>query len=152
MAAMGRRSQTSTPGPSHVFACVGGFSRGGGSPRLWTIAAGLLLVLLSGCTSWREYVQNGFKVGPNYCKPGAEVAKQWIDAGNPDVSSGPAHDAAWWKNLHDPILDTLVFTAYRQNLTLRAAAMRILQARGAVRHCRRQSVPANAAGYRRVYP
>ena len=38
-------------------------------------------------------------------------------------------DAAWWKNLHDPILDTLVFTAYRQNLTLRAAAMRILQAR-----------------------
>jgi NodT family efflux transporter outer membrane factor (OMF) lipoprotein len=74
-------------------------------------------------------VQNGFKVGPNYRKPDAQVANHWIDADNPDVSSRPAHDSAWWKNLHDPIVDTLIFTAYRQNLTLRVAGLRILEAR-----------------------
>jgi hypothetical protein len=25
--------------------------------------------LAGGCTSWQEYVHNGFKVGPNYRKP-----------------------------------------------------------------------------------
>ena len=41
-------------------------------------AAGLLItgVLLSGCTHTREYIQNGFKVGPNYEMPPAAVAQQ----------------------------------------------------------------------------
>ena len=54
------------------------------------------LLTLTGCTSWREYVANGFKVGPNYCRPAAPVADHWIDDKNPGVSSEPANDAAWW--------------------------------------------------------
>jgi NodT family efflux transporter outer membrane factor (OMF) lipoprotein len=90
---------------------------------------GVVLLILTGCTSWRDYVRNGFKVGPNYCPPAAAVADSWIDAANPNVSSCPPQDAAWWQTFDDPVLDSLVQTAYRQNLTLRIAALRIIEAR-----------------------
>jgi NodT family efflux transporter outer membrane factor (OMF) lipoprotein len=89
----------------------------------------LLVVFFGGCTSWREYVQNGFKVGPNYCKPAAPVADDWIEAKSPEVSTSPAEDAAWWQNLHDPALDSLMHLAYQQNLNVRTAGARILEAR-----------------------
>src|SRR3954468_20190950 len=38
-----------------------------------------LLVLLSGCTSFKTYCKNGFKVGPNYGRPQVDVANDWID-------------------------------------------------------------------------
>jgi outer membrane protein TolC len=98
--------------------------------RLWKSAALLgLLVLLFGCTSPSEYLRNGFKVGPNYCRPAAPVAQHWIDTGNPNVLGEPPRDAAWWRTFRDPVLDSLVQTAYRQNLSLRAAGLRILEAR-----------------------
>ena len=34
----------------------------------------LSITALSGCTSLTDYVHNGFKVGPNYAKPPAQVA------------------------------------------------------------------------------
>lgn len=95
-------------------------------------SAGVLLLLLAlsaGCTSPAEYIRNGFKVGPNYCPPPAPVAQSWIDATNPNVSSEPPRDAAWWQTFHDPVLDSLIAAAYRQNLTLRSAGLRILEAR-----------------------
>ena len=100
----------------------------------WLRAAGFFLIAIlaaasSGCTSWREYVANGFKVGPNYCRPAAPVADHWIDDKNPNVGSEPANDAAWWHTFNDPVLDTLIQTAYQQNLTLRVAGLRILEAR-----------------------
>ena len=68
-------------------------------------------------------------MGPNFCPPAAAVADSWIDAENPNVSTEPAQDAAWWRTFNDPVLDSLVCTAYRQNLTLRIAGLRILEAR-----------------------
>jgi NodT family efflux transporter outer membrane factor (OMF) lipoprotein len=98
--------------------------------RLLCFAAGsLLLVAISGCTSWRDYVHNGFKVGPNYCPPGAPVADHWIDDQNPDVVSEPPNNASWWQTFNDPVLDSLVQAAYHQNLTLRIAGLRIVEAR-----------------------
>lgn len=90
---------------------------------------GFVLVLSSGCTSWRDYFHNGFKVGPNYCKPAVPVASEWIDASDPNVNSGPADIMAWWRTFNDPTLDSLIYTAYRQNLSLRVAGARILEAR-----------------------
>ena len=52
--------------------------------RFVTMAA--LAVCLSGCTSLSDYVHNGFKVGPNYCKPNAPVAEHWIDAADIHVA------------------------------------------------------------------
>jgi NodT family efflux transporter outer membrane factor (OMF) lipoprotein len=83
-----------------------------------------------GCkTNCREYVRNGFKVGPNYCKPEAEVADRWIDYEDPRVISQPQSNWAWWRVFNDPVLDQLVQTAARQNLTLRQAGFRIMEAR-----------------------
>jgi NodT family efflux transporter outer membrane factor (OMF) lipoprotein len=86
-------------------------------------------VLTCGCTSLREYVQNGFKVGPNYQKPPAPVAKDWIDANDKRVRSQSDDLSKWWSVFKDTVLDSLICDAYRQNISLRAAGMRVLEAR-----------------------
>jgi len=91
--------------------------------------ASVLAVCLSGCTSFHDYVHNGFKVGPNYCKPNAPVAEHWIDAASIHVASDPQTICHWWTVFRDPKLDELIACAYRQNLTLREAGYRVLQAR-----------------------
>lgn len=88
-----------------------------------------LLTLASGCTNCREYVANGFKVGPNYCRPAAAVADQWIDANDPAIDGGQIQNAAWWQTFNDPVLDSLISSACQQNLSLRVAGLRILEAR-----------------------
>ncbi|HEY4310963.1 MAG TPA: efflux transporter outer membrane subunit [Pirellulales bacterium] len=89
-----------------------------------------LVVLSSGCTSFREYVSNGFKVGPNYRRPPAPVANDWIDAEDMRLRKEESPELAhWWTVFQDPVLDELVADAYRQNLTLREAGFRILQNR-----------------------
>jgi len=93
------------------------------------LLAALLLTLLTGCTGWREYWKNGLKVGPNYCRPAAPVADEWIDAGDPALNNGLIHDGAWWQTFQDPVLNSLVDSAYQQNLSLRVAGLRILEAR-----------------------
>ena len=88
-----------------------------------------MALLLAGCTSTREWVSNGFKVGPNYCKPSAKIAPDWIDAHDRRVLHDPVDHAAWWATLGDPVLNQLVAAAYSQNLTLREAGARIMEAR-----------------------
>ncbi|MCE9567357.1 MAG: efflux transporter outer membrane subunit [Planctomycetes bacterium] len=85
--------------------------------------------LLAGCTPLKEYVHNGFKVGPNYQRPAAPVAPDWIDAADIRVSKDPEELSRWWTVFNDPVLNALVCDAYRQNLTLREAGFRVLQAR-----------------------
>lgn len=102
-----------------------------------TLLAGVAIlasvsILTCGCTSVSEYIHNGFKVGPNYCPPPAPVAKDWIDAADVRVRK-PADDLSrWWTIFSDPTLDSLICYAYRQNLSLRAAGFRILEARAQV--------------------
>ncbi|HTU89944.1 MAG TPA: TolC family protein [Gemmataceae bacterium] len=98
-----------------------------GCGRRWTAALALVLSLC-GCTGPLEYVRNGFKVGPNYRLPAADTAADWIDAADPRVRAEPADFANWWSVFQDPVLDDLIQTAYRQNLDVRTAATRILEA------------------------
>jgi NodT family efflux transporter outer membrane factor (OMF) lipoprotein len=77
----------------------------------------------------RQYVHNGFKVGPNYSKPPAPVAASWIQADDPRVHDPPPVDGDWWRAFRDPVLDSLVIRAYRQNPDLRSVGTRVLQAR-----------------------
>ncbi len=88
-----------------------------------------LIFLGSGCTSLGDFVRNGFKVGPNYQRPPAPLAEEWIDAKNPQVKSVPADISFWWSAFKDPVLDDLVRNAYEQNVTLRVAGARVLEAR-----------------------
>lgn len=78
------------------------------------------------CTDWWR---NGLKVGPNYCRPAAPVADHWIDYANPRVKSEEDNLSQWWTVFNDSTLNTLIETAYSQNLTLRVAGARILEAR-----------------------
>ncbi len=91
---------------------------------LWAV-----LVATTGCTSWSEYVHNGFKVGPNYQRPPAPVAENWINANDVRLRKESDDLSHWWTVFNDPILNGLVADSYRQNITLRQAAFRVLQAR-----------------------
>jgi outer membrane protein TolC len=85
------------------------------------------LFLISGC-SLQQWVENGFKVGPNYSRPPGPVASEWIDYKDPRVKSTEPNLAEWWRVFNDPALDSLEESAYQQNLTLREAGERILAA------------------------
>src|SRR4051812_48300077 len=81
-----------------------------------------LALLAGGCTSLRQWVHNGFRVGPNYQPPPAKVTSQWIDSADPHVSSAAVDGSAWWHVLRDPALSSLIDTAFAQNLDLKTAA------------------------------
>ena len=94
------------------------------------LRTGLIVAVIAlGCTGPREYVHNGFKVGPNYCQPAASVADTWIDANDHRVRQETVDISRWWRVFNDPVLEGLVHEAYNQNLTLKEAGFRILEAR-----------------------
>ncbi len=97
--------------------------------KTFALLAAALCGGLCGCTSFGDYVRNGFKVGPNYVTPASPVAAEWIDAKDPHLRPGDPNIASWWCVFDDPVLNELVRRAYAQNLTVRAAGFRILQAR-----------------------
>ncbi len=104
----------------------------GGRTRL-SVAVFLALALVSftsGCTTGiRRWVDQGFKVGPEYCPPGANVAGQWRDSENPTVRIDEPELAQWWAVFNDPVLDNLVVEARRENIPLKVAGLRVLEAR-----------------------
>ena len=97
----------------------------------WLLPAGLAGTVMfnSGCvaTGPLAWIRNGFKVGPNYGRPPAPVADAWIEANDPHVENRHLQD--WWDVFKDPGLNSLINTAYDQNLTLRIAGTRVLEAR-----------------------
>jgi NodT family efflux transporter outer membrane factor (OMF) lipoprotein len=97
------------------------------SRRFWTAAA-VLGLCACGCTSFSDWVHNGFKVGPNYHEPEAAVAPDWIDGDDPHVLRTAPDNDAWWNVFHDPELTSLIESGRQQNLDLKTAATRVLQA------------------------
>jgi NodT family efflux transporter outer membrane factor (OMF) lipoprotein len=99
-------------------------------PR-WLALFGMIgtIPINTGCvaTGPSEWIRNGFKVGPEYCKPPAPVADEWIQARDADVQQRHVRD--WWTVFQDPTLNLLIDTAFEQNLTLRVLGTRVLQAR-----------------------
>src|SRR6478735_3493599 len=87
------------------------------------------LLASTGCTTVGQYFHNGCKVGLNYRQPTAETARKWIDADDKRLKPECDDLSRWWKVFNDPALDALICTAYHQNLTLREAGFRVLQAR-----------------------
>lgn len=88
--------------------------------------AGVLLVaitLFTGCKA----------VGPDYCGPPASPAPvEWTQEKSDRVESAmPALDD-WWSVFDDPVLDTILASINEQNLSIRAAAWKIYQARAAL--------------------
>ncbi len=104
-----------------AFAAVHIHAAASAPKQLCAASAALIFLLLSAvsCT----------KVGPDYVRPPAPVASAWHEADGQRVAPGPADYRAWWRVFNDPVLDRLIDTAYRQNLQLRIAGVRVLEAR-----------------------
>lgn len=85
----------------------------------------LAAISLAACSAGRDYV-----------RPDASAPPDWIAARGPTAVSGQViggriEDAprAWWKGFADPALDRLIETAEAQNLDLKRARARVLEAR-----------------------
>jgi NodT family efflux transporter outer membrane factor (OMF) lipoprotein len=86
--------------------------------RLIGLAAGLAILVL-GCTM----------VGPDYVRPPVQVEQTWLDTGDKRVQTESANYKDWWQAFKDPALNQFIDTAYRENLPLRIAGVRVLEAR-----------------------
>jgi len=76
----------------------------------------LTILMLSGCV----------KLGPDYMGvSNPPIPEKWKHEGSRSDKS----IAQWWKTFHDPTLNTLVDKTYAQNLDIKSAGLRILQAR-----------------------
>ena len=88
-----------------------------GTVRRGAVVLGLTCLALAGCM-----------VGPDYRRPTAPVAERWTATADARVSEEDVTTVGWWRIFDDPALDGLVQLAYRENLTLRAAGLRVLEA------------------------
>jgi NodT family efflux transporter outer membrane factor (OMF) lipoprotein len=71
----------------------------------------------------------GCTVGPNFQRPKTSVSANWQETEDPRVSTASATYRRWWTAFNDPVLDRLIERGYRENLSLRQAGVRVLQAR-----------------------
>ena len=87
--------------------------------RLSGIMLGMVASVLGGCAL----------IGPDFEKPAADLETSWLEWKDSRLSRKSSEFRDWWKLFKDPVLDQLIQTAYNQNLSLRAAGLRILEAR-----------------------
>jgi NodT family efflux transporter outer membrane factor (OMF) lipoprotein len=88
-------------------------------PLLATLSLALLTILFSACAT----------VGPDFEKPSAPIEENWMDEYSPQITTEPVDQRAWWEVFDDPVLNHLIKIAGEQNLSLRVAGLRILEAR-----------------------
>ncbi len=79
----------------------------------------LLALLLSGCAM----------VGPDFVQPKATLSQTWLDADDQRLETKPADYRGWWRVFNDPVLNRLIEKAYLENLSLKKAGVRVLEAR-----------------------
>ena len=87
--------------------------------------APLACVLSLACSS----ATGGCAVGPDFKTPEAPIEADWSPKGDPRIAADTAADALWWRGFRDPVLDRLIELAYRENLPLQIAGLRIVEAR-----------------------
>ena len=94
-------------------------------PRVKRVNRFAGLVAALGCLS-----SGCVTVGPNYRPATVNVSPRWLEFEDPKLAATSPVVPLWWKDaFKDPVLDQLVDEALAENLTLRSAALRVLQAR-----------------------
>lgn len=78
----------------------------------------LFTVLLAGCSQ---------KMGPDFVEPQIPTSSDWLNAGKTGIKKGPVRN--WWTLFEDPTLNRLIDRAFKNNLGVQAAALRIMEAR-----------------------
>ncbi len=91
-----------------------------GARTLAAVALSGALLLAGGCTT----------VGPDFQHPEAAVPQEWSQGQAAQVQVREGADyRSWWRLFNDPVLDSLIEAANRQNLGLQVAGVRIAEAR-----------------------
>lgn len=111
--------------------------RSPGATPLGSVAAGVLISLLAGCTS----------MAPPDATPPLPVPNAWLDVSTRTGSEGrQATELAWEQYFADPLLRQLIATALENNKDLRSAVLRVEEARAAFRIQRSESFPGVGVG------
>jgi outer membrane protein, multidrug efflux system len=105
-----------------------------------TVVAGLVILMMAACN-----------VGPNYKRPATATPQSFRGALAPEIAA-PAQaepsigDQRWSTLFQDPVLQRLVAEALKNNLDLRVAAQRVLEAQAQAGISRAQQMPSINAG------
>ena len=84
---------------------------------LWQ-ALVMFTLLLSGCM-----------IGPDFIRPKTAISPNWLEADDNRVKNDSVNFSHWWQVFDDPVLDQLIARAYEENLSLKIAGVRVLEAR-----------------------
>ena len=109
-------------------------------PMAFRLALGACVLTLSACT-----------LGPDFQRPVAALPAQWAGPASSGVRTPPSHpspgaiDAAWWTSFGDPELTSLVERVATSSLDIRAATLRLGEARAARRMTGAAARPAVGA-------
>src|SRR5258705_12133093 len=107
-------------------------------PIFLLLSAGLLLLLMTGCT-----------VGPKYVRPQVPTPPTYRAADDAVVSNanhGSQGDENWAKVFNEPELQELIRTALTNNYDVRIAAQHVLEAKAELRITRAQQFPTFSVG------
>ena len=97
---------------------------GAGAPYM---RAGLALLPVVGLITL-----GGCMVGPNYERPPAATNDAWLEQSGSAAAVAPTPiNERWWETFNDPILTSLIHAALQNNLSLRTAGLRVIEARAA---------------------
>jgi multidrug efflux system outer membrane protein len=104
------------------------------------VLIGMFAMALAGC-----------EVGPNYKRPATAVPQSFRGALAPEVDApmtpqGSVADQDWQSIFTDPVLQQLIAEALKNNLDLKVAAQRVLEAQAQVGVVRSQGLPSVGAG------
>ncbi len=99
------------------------------------------------------FILVGCKVGPIYEVPDVAIPTEWHSEVSEGFNTQPPEDLIWWESLQDPILNNLMAYAAAQNLDLKIAAIRVLQARAESKGKKADLYPRidGSATYNHVY-
>jgi outer membrane protein TolC len=102
-------------------------------------ALGLAMVLLCGCADVSM---------PDYRRPETPVKASWSGPNAPAAAVSASDTIApdWWKEFHDPYLDSLVSKAIEGNFDVRVLAARIRVANAEIGEVRAEALPTLDAG------
>ncbi|VUX45491.1 RND transporter [Candidatus Defluviicoccus seviourii] len=107
-------------------------------PTRWAMIgrAAAMSALLAGCTA----------VGPDYQPPQTAMPDQWQQDLVRGLPAGQVDLRSWWTSFNDPLLTELITTANSDNLGVKEAVARILEARARVGIASGEQLPGVDAG------
>jgi NodT family efflux transporter outer membrane factor (OMF) lipoprotein len=107
-------------------------------PARWAIIgrAAVISALVAGCTT----------VGPDYQPPQTAMPDQWQQDLVRGLPPGEFDLRSWWTSFNDPVLTELITTANSDNLGVREAVARILEARARIGIAAGEQLPGVDAG------